>query len=113
MRKWAVLKPGCQELNGFQPRKIMIHSTEEGTYVYVYDAEDALFCKADELYKCEADALAAWEEKISPEGWHIIDDPLPDCQHDCILPIRVKGRNLGSPRWGEYELLENGEWKDI
>ena len=113
MRKWANLKSGCREQNGFQPRRIMIHPAEEGTYVYVFDAEDALFSKADALYESEEDALEDWGEWISAEGWHVIDDPLPDCQHDCILPIRVKGRNLGTPQWGEYELLENGEWKSI
>jgi len=41
-----------------------------------------------------------------------IDDPLPYCQHDCILPIRVKGRQTGNPQWGNYEILSNGNWVD-
>ena len=113
MRKWADLKPGCRAEYGFQPRRIMLHPTGEGTYVYVFDAAEALFSKADAFYESEEEALEEWEEWISPEGWHIIDDPLPGCQHDCILPIRVKGRDEGTPRWGEYELFENGEWRSL
>ena len=113
MRRWATLQPGYGAQYGFDPRKILLYTTGEGTYVFLFDAEEALFSRADEFYDNEQAALEAWEEGITAEGWHFIDDPLPGCQHDCILPIRVKGRNEGNPRWGEYELLEDGEWKDI
>lgn len=113
MRKWAILEPCDRDTYVFEPRKIMIHPTWEGAFVYLFDAEDALFSRADEFFESEEDAVEAWEEWVSPEGWHVIDDPLPDCQCDCILPVRVKGRDTGNPQWGKYEILENGEWKDF
>ena len=39
-----------------------------------------------------------------------MDDPLPCCQQDAFLPVRVKGRNIGKPEWGKYEVLQDGEW---
>lgn len=41
----------------------------------------------------------------------LIEDPLPGCQHDAFLPIRIKGRESGNPQWGQYDILEDGEWK--
>ena len=53
--------------------------------------------------------LISW---IRDKGWIPIDDPLPYCQHDAFLPIRVKGRDIGEPQWGQLEILENGKWKE-
>ncbi len=106
MRKWAYISQESEY------KKVMIYSGDKGVYVFLYDAPDAVFCCADEYYENEEDALAEWEDKIGPGGWHTIDDPLPDCQHDSILPIRVKGRDLGKPQWGQYEILVDGEWKE-
>ena len=58
---------------------------------------------ADEWYEETEDALEVWEPLISAPGWTEINDPLPDCQHDCFLPRRVKGRDLGESQWGKYE----------
>ena len=49
---------------------------------------------------------------MNEKGWIPIDDPLPYCQHDAFLPIRVKGRDIGEPQWGKLEILENGKWKE-
>ena len=91
----------------------MLYTHPQGTDVFLYDSDDAVFCTADEFYETEDDALEIWADAIDPTGWHIIDDPLPDCQHDSILPIRVKGRDKGTPQWGEYEILVDGEWTDF
>ena len=107
MREWACLKPGCQF------RKIMVYSCTEGTHVFLYDTADAVFCSADEFYQEEKDALDQWEDWIDTQGWQLIEDPLPGCQHDSILPIRVKGRDAGAPQWGQYEILKDGEWLDF
>lgn len=42
----------------------------------------------------------------------MLDDPLPDCQHDAFLPLRVKERNINKPQWGELEILENNVWRE-
>jgi len=106
MRKWAYI---CRES---EYKKVMIYSGDGGVNAFLYDSPDAVFCSADEYYEREEDALANWEDKIGPDGWHLIDNPLPGCQHDSILPIRVKGRDTGNPQWGRYEILVDGEWKE-
>ena len=55
-------------------------------------------------------ALEEFEGELDDQGWIMIDDPLPYCQHDCILPIRVKGRETGHPQWRSYEILSDGQW---
>ena len=47
---------------------------------------------------------------IDDRGWIDIDEPLPDCQHDAFIPIRVKGRADGMPKWGKLETLKDGKW---
>ncbi len=91
----------------------MVYSGEKGTYVFLYASEAAVFSSADEFYEKEDDALENWEGRITEEGWHVIGDPLPGCQHDSILPVRVKGRDGGKPQWGKYEILADGEWTDF
>lgn len=76
-------------------------------------SKDAIQCSFDYYYNELSDALEDWEDKISEDGWHEIDDPLPYCQHDTFLPIRVKGRDLGEPVWGELEILKDGKWKYV
>lgn len=31
---------------------------------------------------------------------------------NAFLPIRVKGRNIGKPQWGQYEIWKDGVWKE-
>lgn len=71
---------------------------------------DAIFCSYDQLYFDVNDIYGDWNSEIDERGWIDIDDPLPNCQHDAFLPIRIKGRKQGNPEWGKYEILENGEW---
>jgi len=37
--------------------------------------------------------------------WISINEPIADCQHDIISPVRIKGRELGKPQMGNYEKL--------
>ena len=113
MRKWAHLKQDPLSLEDKPFVRIMLFTSAKGTYVFLYDSEDSVFCTADEWYETEEEALDRWEDEIDPEGWHVIDDPLPGCQQDSVLPIRVKGRDEGTPQWGEYEILKDGEWVDF
>jgi len=106
MRKWAYISQESEY------RKVMIYPSDEGVYVFLYNSPDAVFCSSDEYYENEEEALADWEDKVGPNGWYTIDDPLPYCQHDSTLPIRVKGRDIGKPLWGRYEILVDGEWKE-
>ncbi len=93
--------------------KVMIHSMKkQGTMVYLYTALDAVQCSFDYCYPDVESALEDWDEQIDARGWIPIEEPMPGCQHDAFLPIRVKGRDIGKPQWGKLEVYENGIWKD-
>ena len=112
MRKWSFLQPDTRFVDHII-QKIMVYENADGAWVFLYDTKEAMFCAKDLFYEDLESALEEWEEQIDAEGWHEIPDPLPDCQHDCILPVRVKGRNQGAPQWGQYEILKNGVWEEL
>ena len=62
------------------------------------------------LYDSLAELYDDWDGLVDERGWIDIGDPLPYCQHDAFLPIRVKGRDTGDPEWGKYEILKDGQW---
>ena len=112
MRMYAYLKAPIPCNKKDKIYKVMIHEQKRDTFVYLYCSPDAVQCSYDHCYNCVDDALEDWNDEIDERGWIKIDDPLPDCQHDAFLPIRVKGRNVGAPQWGKLEILEAGIWKD-
>lgn len=110
MRKWACLGESIA-YNGYRICKVMIYETaDDGVYVFLYDSPESHICVADEWYGSTAEAVNVWGNHIKDNRWNEIDDPLPNCQSDSILPIRVKGRDVGRPEWGVYELYRNGSW---
>lgn len=89
----------------------MIHEIDNlGVYTYYYTDRDAVFSSYDSFSEKLETALEEFEGELDDQGWIMIDDPLPYCQHDCIFPIRVKGRETGHPEWGSYEILLDGQW---
>jgi len=95
-------------------KRLMIYDSEDGVYLFGYDKEidssaiwDNWFEKVD--YAIEA----SQEYGVDQNDWQEIPDPLENCQHDWIEPVRVKGRNIGKPEWGKFEKLVNGEWIEI
>lgn len=112
MRKWAYLKEPYYTSQSDTVYKIMVHEQKDCTLVYLYCAKDAVMCSYDHWYPDLESALEDWESVIDLEGWHMINDTLPDCQDDCIDPIRVKGRVTHNPQWGKYEMLKEGVWVD-
>ena len=112
MRMYGLLKNPSAANRQELVYKVMLHETRrEGVFAYLYTGPEALFCSFDCHYSTLEDALEDWAGEV--EGWTELGDPLPGCQHDCPLPVRVKGRDRGAPQWGQYEILENGEWKDF
>ncbi len=112
MRKWAYLENNI-EYNGYQITKVMIYETaNDGVYVFLYDSPESQMCVADEWYASVTEATNVWDGYVRDKCWNEISDPLPNCQNDSILPIRVKGRDVGSLEPGVYELLINGKWVD-
>lgn len=112
MRMYGFLKTPYPANRRDTVYKVMIHETRrEGVFAYLYTSPEALFCSFDCHYSTLEDALGDWDGEV--EGWTELGDPLPGCQHDCPLPVRVKGRDRGAPQWGQYEIFEDGEWKDF
>lgn len=92
--------------------KVMLHETRRnGVFAYLYTSPDALLCSYDCHYPDLANAMEDWADEV--ERWDELDDPLPHCQHDCPLPVRVKGCEEGRPQWGSYEILKDGKWRDF
>lgn len=111
MRMYAYLKEPYQCNKTQMIYKVMIHEQPgTGVYTYYYTDRNAIFSTYDSYSDNVETAMEEFEKELDEQGWIMIEDPLPGCQHDCILPIRVKGRETGNPQWGRYEILENGEW---
>ena len=111
MRKWACFTAPVA-YDGRTLRKIMLFRTPNGeTRVFLYTETDAQICAADESYPTLEDALSVWEG-TPHAAWVTIDDPLPGCQEDAFVPLRVKGRDVGKPEWGRKEILRDGKWVD-
>ena len=80
-------------------------------FLFYYCDYDAVQASFDEYYFDDFEGVFKdWNDEIDERGWIDIEDPLPDCQHDALIPIRIKGRNIGKPEWGKLETLKNGEW---
>lgn len=112
MRQWAYLRKPYNTNKKDMVYKIMIHEMKKCTMVYLYCAKEAIMCSYDNWYPDLESALEDWQSEIDSEGWHVIEETLPDCQDDCIEPIRVKGRDKNNPQWGKYEILKDGVWVD-
>lgn len=110
MRMYGYLKQPCKMNDTDFIYKVKIHEGKAGAFVYLYTSIDAVFCSNDYYYEDLADAREDWDSEIDERGWIQIDDPLPDCQYDSVLPIRVKGRNTDHPQWDQLEILVEGEW---
>ncbi|MBQ6594448.1 MAG: hypothetical protein IJH78_02170 [Clostridia bacterium] len=110
MRKYAHLrKPLAREANAFVHR-IMLYGAEDGFFLFEYCGEDAVMCSFDRWYASLEELHEDWDDLIDDRGWIEIDDPLPGCQHDAFIPLRVRGRDTGHPQWGEFETLRDGKW---
>ena len=110
MRKYAFLKEPLKYSEGESVWKIMLYESEEGVYLFEYCSPDAVQCSSDRFYDSPEDLYEDWNDLIDERGWIEIEDPLPDCQHDAFIPLRIKGRNAGKPEWGRYETLKEGKW---
>nr|MBQ6241203.1 hypothetical protein [Lachnospiraceae bacterium] len=110
MRKFAYLREPLPRDEGAPVVKIMLFKAEDGVYLFEYTDPDAVFCSADIFYDSLEDLYDEWNGRIDGRGWTGLADPLPGCQHDAFLPIRIKGRDTGTPEWGKFEIMKDGEW---
>ena len=111
MRKYAWLKTPYKAVD-HTVYKIMLYKAEEGYYLFTYSGPDAVQCASDQYYDSLEELYDAWADLIDERGWIEIEDPLPYCQHDAFIPIRVKGRDIGKPEWGKFEILNEGKWDE-
>ena len=110
MRKYARLREPLKTSENTFIYKIMLFEAEDGIYLFEYSDPDAVQCSSDRCYDSLENLYADWNELIDDNGWIELDDPLPGCQHDAFIPLRVKGRDTGNPEWGSYETLKDGRW---
>lgn len=110
MRRFAYLKAPLPRPEGGFTHKVMLCEAEEGVYLFEYDSPDAVMSAADRLYDTPEALYDDWNELLDERGWQPIDDPLPGCQHDAFIPLRVRGRDTGKPEWGHWETLRDGVW---
>lgn len=95
-------------------KRLMLYQAEQGVFLFFYNTQtdapgagDFWFEDLVSAYKYTTEVFG-----VSEKDWEVIPDPLPNCQDDFIHPVRVKGRDKGSPIWGSFEKLENGDWVD-
>ncbi len=112
MRRYAVLKQPIKANNRDYIYKVMLYQDKHGVSLFKYCNIDAMSCSYDDWYTDVEEVYEDWDEFIDENGWIDIEDPLPDCQDDSFLPIRIKGRDTGNHQWGSYEIFEDGEWKE-
>ena len=110
MRKYAWLKEPYQYDEKTLIYKIRLYETEEGIYLFEYSSPDAIQSCSDRCYDSLEDLFDDWNERIDERGWIELDDPLPHCQHDAFIPLRVIGRDTGKPEWGNFEIWKDGRW---
>ena len=110
MRKYAFLKEPLPRAEGGAVFKIMLYEAAECVYLFEYAGPDAVQCASDRLYESLDEVYDDWNALLDERGWIALEDPLPDCQHDAFIPLRVKGRDTGKPEWGKWETLQDGRW---
>ncbi|RZK28635.1 MAG: hypothetical protein EOO57_20735, partial [Hymenobacter sp.] len=71
-------------------KRLMIHETESGTYLFGFDRVVDGGGVWDEWFETVADAKesALEDYQVSLEAWKQIADPCDDCQQDWIQPVR-------------------------
>src|SRR5690242_8384151 len=108
MRRVAYVTPPREDVR----RLILYKHSDDAVYVFSSRSVDDSGPGADEWFMSVEDAEAYATERfgITSEMWQALPDPEPFCQHDCLVPTRVKGRDKGQPQWGELERLIEGVW---
>jgi len=106
----------CADVQGHaEVKRVMIFDSPDGVFFFEYITSDDSNSRSDTWFENieDAESYADSEFGVKITNWIEIDDPLEHCQHDWITPVRIKGRNLGTPEWGKLEMLKDGQWVDI
>lgn len=110
LRKIALVKNSHPEI-----KRVIIYESDTGVYLFPCASLKDGSTTGDYWFAnlSEADKACAEEYGIESKDWQYIDDPLDDCQHDWIAPVRIKLRATGKPEWGILERLVDGMWKEF
>jgi hypothetical protein len=94
---------------------VIVHDTDDGVYLFACASNFDGSATGDSWFETLSDAYAACAEVygVHEADWVSVGDPWPGCQQDWISPVRVPGRESGSPRWGELERWVDGAWVAI
>lgn len=95
--------------------RLMIYSDTSGTYLFGYGNSEDSGASWDQWFESENDALEYSEAEydMKANNWTEIPNPDPNCQHDWINPVRIKGRENGNPEFGKLEKKIDGKWIEI
>ena len=95
--------------------RLMIYKSDEGVYVFGFDDLADTSSKWDNLFQDLEEALEFCQEtyNVDSEKWINIEGPQINCQHDWIERTRIKGKEKGEPKWGQFEQFSNGRWTEI
>ncbi len=93
----------------------MLYECSDGVYIFGYDCLQDTSSISDHLQDTVEDAedFCKEEYNIGSSNWILIADPLKDCQHDFIMPTKIKGKENNNPEWGHFQTLIDGFWHDI
>jgi len=93
----------------------MIYNDTHGTYLFGFKKTTDCGAEWDQCYESEMDAMDAGLEGYGVESseWTEIPNPEPNCQHDWINPVRLKGRSDGKPEYGKLEKYVDGVWVEF
>ncbi|MDR2529880.1 MAG: hypothetical protein LBD04_12835 [Synergistaceae bacterium] len=96
-------------------KKVMIYEDNHGVYIFGYNTVYDRNCVFDEWYEALSDAEECCADVygVQADDWIFIADPLEYCNLDYIMPVRIKGRNVGKPRFDCWEVLQDGEWRSF
>ena len=86
-------------------RRVMICSSPEGFYLFLYRITEDGPCNADEWYESLEDVEQVCEDRfgIKPEDWVPIKDAPEGCQQDWITATKIKTDASGQKLWGQFE----------
>ncbi len=93
-------------------KKLMIYKDDFGVYLFGYNCLQDTSSIFDNFYDTidNAEEYCQDEYNIYNNDWIEISEPLNNCQHDFIMPVKVKGKDIGKPQWGQYLVLTDDKW---
>ena len=84
-------------------KRLMLYEADRGAYLFLYVSSSDGPCDADCFFQTVADALQSAQDDfgVTDEHWTEIPDPQPGCQHDWVLPTRIRRDAEGNRLHGQ------------